>query len=130
MVVLGIDVGKSELYACLLRPELKPARQVVANTAEGHTGLQTWLETQGVIAQETSVVMEATGVYWERRSLEASLGRLPGECGQCSTNLESAWRCLNSSVPRLNGRWMRVWRSPLDSASKRTYCLLCRESAS
>ncbi|MFB9992085.1 transposase, partial [Deinococcus oregonensis] len=70
MVVLGIDVGKSDLYACLLRPELKPARQVVTNTAEGQACLQSWLETQGVIAPETSVVMEATGVYWERIALK------------------------------------------------------------
>lgn len=73
MVVLGIDVGKSELYACLLRPELKPARQVVANTAEGQVCLQSWLETQGVIAPETLVVMEATGVYWERIALKLHL---------------------------------------------------------
>ncbi len=73
MVVLGIDVGKSELYACLLRPELKPVRQVVANTAEGHACLQAWLETQGVMVQETSVVMEATGVYWERIALKLHL---------------------------------------------------------
>ena len=70
MVVLGIDVGKSELYACLLRPALKAARQVVANTAEGHTCLQQWLEVQGVVAEATSVVMEATGVYGERIALK------------------------------------------------------------
>lgn len=45
MVVLGVDVGKSELYACLLQPELKPARQVVGNTVEGHACLQAWLAT-------------------------------------------------------------------------------------
>ena len=73
MVVLGIDVGKSELYACLLRPALKAARQVVANTAEGHTCLQQWLEVQGVVAEATSVVMEATGVYGERIALKLHL---------------------------------------------------------
>jgi len=73
MVVLGIDVGKSELYACLLRPELKAARQVVGNTPEGRASLHQWLEAQKVMAQETSVVMEATGVYWERIALKLHL---------------------------------------------------------
>jgi len=43
------------------------------NTAEGHTCLQAWLETQGVMAQETLGVMEATGVYWERVALKLHL---------------------------------------------------------
>lgn len=73
MVVLGIDVGKSELYACLLRPELKVVRQVVSNTVEGHACLQQWLEAQRIAAHETSVVMEATGVYWERIALKLHL---------------------------------------------------------
>ena len=79
MVVLGIDVGKSELYACLLRavpqgqPGMKSARQVVPNSPEGHACLQQWLEAQGVVAEATSVVMEATGVYGERIALKLHL---------------------------------------------------------
>lgn len=46
---------------------------MVSNTPEGHASLQQWLEAQHVIAQETSVVMEATGVYWERIALKLHL---------------------------------------------------------
>lgn len=73
MVVLGVDIGKSELYTCLLQSGLKPARQVVGNTVEGHACLQAWLEAQGVTPEGTSVVMEATGVYWERIALKLHL---------------------------------------------------------
>lgn len=73
MVVLGIDVGKSELYACLLRPEGRVVREVVSNTPEGHVRLQQWLEAQEPVVEETTVVMEATGVYWERVALHLHL---------------------------------------------------------
>lgn len=79
MVVVGIDVGKSELYACLLRavsveqPEVRLLRQTVKNTPEGHASLQDWLTAQDILVEETSVVMESTGVYGERIALKLHL---------------------------------------------------------
>ncbi len=71
MFVLGVDVGKSELYARLLQiPE--PGKAIplgtvrsVPNTVKGHEQLLAWLKkfTSG---EEVSVVMESTSVYWER----------------------------------------------------------------
>ncbi len=39
---------------------------MLANTQEGHVALIKWLAVQPVVHSETLVVMEATGVYWER----------------------------------------------------------------
>ena len=68
MVVVGIDVGKSELFihATCTSGAGQPARTVLANTHEGQVALLEWLVRQQVLPQETVVVMEATGVYWER----------------------------------------------------------------
>lgn len=69
MFVLGLDVGKSELYACLLRiqsPE-SPTRvgvvKAVANTVRGHEQLLLWLTKAAAGEKELSVVMESTSVY-------------------------------------------------------------------
>jgi transposase len=68
MVVVGIDVGKSELFIHVNRAggAGHPARTVLANTQEGHTALIEWLTGWKVPLEDTLVVMEATGVYWER----------------------------------------------------------------
>ncbi len=71
MVVVGIDVGKIELFVCLShsgndRLSYPPARTVLVNSQEGHAALIKWLAVQPVVHSETLVVMEATGVYWER----------------------------------------------------------------
>ena len=68
MVVVGIDVGKSELFIHVNRAGAAghPARTVLANTQEGHTALIEWLTGRKVPLEDTLVVMEATGVYWER----------------------------------------------------------------
>ena len=78
MVVLGIDVGKSDLYACLLRPELKPARQVVTNTIlVGDAGRHRPRDLCGD-GSDWGVL----GAY----CIEASRGGLPSECGQRRTD--------------------------------------------
>lgn len=72
MFVLGLDVGKSELYACLLQvqapgsPTRVGAIKVVANTAHGHEQLLLWLTKSATVGTDLSVVMESTSVYWER----------------------------------------------------------------
>lgn len=68
MVVVGIDVGKNELFIHLNPADGagQPARTVLANSQEGHTALLSWLANQKVLPEDTSVVLEATGVYWER----------------------------------------------------------------
>jgi len=72
MFVLGLDVGKSELYACLLQvqgpgsPTPVGTFKAVANTAKGHEQLCVWLTTSAAIGEDLSVVMESTSVYWER----------------------------------------------------------------
>jgi transposase len=72
MFVLGLDVGKSELYARLLqRPESGQAVPIgtvrsVPNTVKGHEQLLAWLMKSGAGGAATSVVMEFTRVYWER----------------------------------------------------------------
>jgi transposase len=70
MLVLGIDVGKRELFACLQNGSTSPPailgrRGPVANTAAGLAQLATWVEKQAK-GDRVQVVMEATNVYWER----------------------------------------------------------------
>lgn len=70
MLVLGIDVGKRELYVCLQNGSTSPPailgrRGPVANTAAGLAQLATWVEKQAQ-GDTVQVVMEATNVYWER----------------------------------------------------------------
>ncbi|WP_245557912.1 IS110 family transposase [Deinococcus apachensis] len=75
MFVLGLDVGKTELYACLLRvqspesPTQVGAVKAVANTARGHEQLLVWLTKSATVDEELSVVMESTRVYWERMAM-------------------------------------------------------------
>ena len=64
MLMVGIDIGKTELFVCLDGDEQKAAKPC-ANTAAGHQNLLTWLNKRGAVPQETQVVMESTSVYWE-----------------------------------------------------------------
>ncbi|MCD0159390.1 IS110 family transposase [Deinococcus sp. 6GRE01] len=70
MLVLGIDVGKRELFACLQNGSSSPPgvlgrRGPVPNTAAGLEQLATWVEKQAK-GEAVHVVIEATNVYWER----------------------------------------------------------------
>ena len=72
MFVLGIDLGKDDLYARLLETTLQGPPtgrgqvRVFPNSQAGHQSLQDWLAGEQARPQVTSVVMEATGIYWER----------------------------------------------------------------
>ena len=72
MFVLGIDIGKDDLYVHLLEttaegpPRAKGQAWVFPNSLAGHQSLRDWLSIERALPQCTSVVMEATGVYWER----------------------------------------------------------------
>ena len=70
--MLGLDVGLSDLYARLLDvpPQGAPVAlgdvRVFCNSLEGHQALCAWLELHRAVPALTAVVMESTGVYWER----------------------------------------------------------------
>lgn len=72
MYVLGLDIGKSELYARLLalRTETSPQPlstvQVFAHDQNGLQALIARLKKNSVVLGEVQAVMEATGIYWER----------------------------------------------------------------
>lgn len=70
MLVLGLDVGKRELYVCLHDASTSPPvvlarRGPVANTAAGLDQLTSWVDRKAM-GKAVHVVMEATNVYWER----------------------------------------------------------------
>lgn len=72
MVVLGIDIGKREVFVNLQEsdgssaPRVLGQRGPIANTAAGFQELAQWLKKRGGDLREVKVVMEATGVSWER----------------------------------------------------------------
>lgn len=72
MYVLGLDIGKCEVYARLLalRTDTSPQPigtvQVFVYDRMGLQALRTWLLGNSVSAEQLHAVMEATGVYWER----------------------------------------------------------------
>ena len=72
MVVLGIDIGKREVFVNLQdsdgwsAPQVLGQRGPVANTAAGFQQLAEWLEKRVDNIRDVEVVMEATSVYWER----------------------------------------------------------------
>lgn len=72
MFVIGIDIGKDDLYVRLLEtaaqgpPTARGQVRVFPNSQAGHQSLRDWLAAEQALPQFTSVVMEATGVYWER----------------------------------------------------------------
>ena len=74
MLVLGIDIGKEELVACLQQaapgsaPEKVGPLQTITNTPQGLAKLTRWLSCQSTPhcdLHQVHVVMEATNVYWE-----------------------------------------------------------------
>uniref|UniRef100_UPI0028699A72 IS110 family transposase n=1 Tax=Deinococcus sp. TaxID=47478 RepID=UPI0028699A72 len=67
MPIIGLDVGKDELFACL-RDEGRKTKQAAthfANTPTGHHKMLSWLRKITVGRGQTHVVMESTSVYWE-----------------------------------------------------------------
>lgn len=72
MFVLGLDVGLSDLYARLLDvPAQGPLVAlgevcIFPNSPEGHQELCIWLQRHSAVPALTAVVLESTGVYWER----------------------------------------------------------------
>lgn len=79
MFVVGIDIGKDDLAACLQlshpaeQPRVVGGIQTVANTTAGLNKLVRWLKKQLALHNaepdaslaQVHVVMEATNVYWE-----------------------------------------------------------------
>lgn len=63
MDYLGIDISKDSLDLYLLS---KDKHHQVANTAKGFKAMKHWLKQQQLDPQSLQVVMEATGVYWEK----------------------------------------------------------------
>ena len=71
MFVLGIDIGKDDLYVRLLETTVQGSTtkgqiRVFPNSHVGYQSLRDWLAAEQARPEVTSVVMEATGVYWER----------------------------------------------------------------
>lgn len=67
MSILGLDVGKDELFACFRGAEQQPFQAAThfANTATGHRKLLSWLRKINTSRARIHVVMESTSVYWE-----------------------------------------------------------------
>jgi transposase len=74
--ILGIDVSKESLDACLIRTaDGQVFEQKFNNNAEGYKKLKTWLRQQGSEADsDTLACMEHTGLY-TRRLVHYLLGR-------------------------------------------------------
>lgn len=72
MVVLGIDIGKRELFANLQESDGSSIPQVlghqgpISNTSAGFQQLVEWLQRRVGDLRQVRVVMEATSVYWEQ----------------------------------------------------------------
>jgi len=64
MHTLGIDVGKTELHACLLTDDSKTLRRKIENTGDGCATLVEWLVKK--VGEPVHACMEATG-GWEQR---------------------------------------------------------------
>jgi len=67
MPIIGLDVGKDELFACLRDGGQQPKQAAThfANTPTGHRKLLSWLGKITTAAEQIHVVMESTSVYWE-----------------------------------------------------------------
>lgn len=61
--ILGIDVGKHQLPVALLRPERKPKLKAIANSADGHQALLSWLKQRG--CKCIHACFESTSTYGE-----------------------------------------------------------------
>ncbi|SMB83252.1 IS110 family transposase [Deinococcus hopiensis] len=67
MFALGLDIGKDPLYAHLqINDDLGQSLQDLPNTPTGFERLLQWAQQHDVTPTELHVVMEATGVYWEK----------------------------------------------------------------
>ncbi|WP_237725061.1 IS110 family transposase [Deinococcus alpinitundrae] len=75
LFVLGLDVGKSERYACLLQVHGPGSLTLIgvvkagAKTAKGHAQLLAGLTKSVAVRDDLSVVMESTRVSWERGAM-------------------------------------------------------------
>ncbi|GHF61536.1 IS110 family transposase [Deinococcus metalli] len=136
MHVLGLDIGKDTVFAHLIRMDgATHSLAAVPNTAVGFRQLLTWARTHGAPRATLHVVMEATGVYWER-------------CAQylfeqgCTVSVENPTRiryfarskarrgktdAMDAALIAAYGSTMapRTWRPP--SAALHELKLLCRE---
>jgi transposase len=75
-VVIGIDVSKATLDACLLRPDGATKEAAFANTPQGHTALAAWADRHAA-GVALHFCLEATGPYSEGLALHlADAGRL------------------------------------------------------
>lgn len=63
MNYLGIDISKDSLDIHLVSQN---THKQVSNTLKGYKALEGWLTKQNLKLTELHVVMEATGVYWEK----------------------------------------------------------------
>jgi transposase len=61
--IVGLDIAKAKVDACLRLPTGKWRTKVVANSVAGFQELAAWLGRHG--AAHAHVCMEATGTYWE-----------------------------------------------------------------
>lgn len=62
-VILGIDVGKHQLHVALLRADRKPKLKAIANHADGHQALLSWLKQQE--CEGVHACLESTSTYGE-----------------------------------------------------------------
>ncbi|MFZ4620486.1 MAG: IS110 family transposase [Bacteroidota bacterium] len=69
-VVIGIDIGSESVSVAVMRSirQKDKHEQKFNNTGEGFEELHRWLHSNEAIADESVVVMEATGVYGEALS--------------------------------------------------------------
>lgn len=68
--ILGLDIASLSFAARLLHHGAACGAAVeFANTASGYQQCRHWLSTHGASLEQTHVVMEATGVYWEECAL-------------------------------------------------------------
>lgn len=100
MGVLGIDVGKSGLYACLLRAAptgqagVKPARYMSANTAEYNA----------LIVPFQAELAEA-GIQVTRASVFSYAGNDSSAFNVATRNFYASARCRAASWQRVTGRY-------------------------
>lgn len=72
MYVLGIDVGKTEIYVRLVErcpggpPKIIGKQKSFDYDEKGLDELTAWLSSMLIVFSDVHAVMEATGVYWER----------------------------------------------------------------
>ena len=65
--IIGIDVGSERVSVAVMHSleQQEKQEQQFGNTSEGFEALHQWLESKKVTADQSVVVMEATGVYGE-----------------------------------------------------------------